>query len=172
MTRRRGRPPSQRQLRVGEELRHVLASVIERGTMHDPELRDVPITVTEVRMSPDLKNATAFVTPLGGALNSIDADRLTAALARAAPYFRGQVGRNIRLKFTPKLRFEMDTTFEAAGRIDALLRRPSVARDLDPGFGPGPGPGPDPDSDPSADPGPAANRTGEKAPGDKAPGDA
>lgn len=118
MTRQRAKAPTQRQLRVGEEVRHVLAEMIERGEMADPELRDVPVTVTEVRMSPDLKVATALVIPLGGG----DAERLLKALARAAPYFRARVGRSVRLKFTPKLQFELDTSFDQAARIDALLR--------------------------------------------------
>lgn len=118
MTRQRGKAPTQRQLRVGEELRHMLAEMIERGEMADPELRDVPVTVTEVRMSPDLKVATALVIPLGGG----DAERLLKALARAAPYFRARVGRSVRLKFTPRLCFELDTSFDQAARIDALLR--------------------------------------------------
>jgi ribosome-binding factor A len=126
MTRLRGKAPTQRQLRVGEELRHVVADMIERGEMADPDLRDVPITVTEVRVSPDLREAEVLVTPFGGG----DAEALLKALARAAPYFRSQVGRRVRLKYTPRLRFELDTSFEQANRVEALLRRPSVARDL------------------------------------------
>lgn len=145
MTRQRGRAPTQRQLRVGEEIRHVVAAIIERGDMADPDLRDVPVTVTETRISPDLKHATVFVTPLGGG----DADTLLTALARAAPYFRAQVGRSMRLKYTPALHFELDTSFETASRIDAILHRPKVARDLEhreepgkePGDEPGDGPG-------------------------------
>ncbi len=126
MTRHRGNAPTQRQLRVGEELRHVLAEMIERGEMADPELRDVPITVTEVRVSSDLREARILVTRLGGG----DAERLLKALARAAPYFRARVGRSMQLKFTPRLRFELDTSFEQAARIDALLRPRGRARGL------------------------------------------
>jgi ribosome-binding factor A len=129
MTRPPGKARTQRQLRVGEELRHVLAELIERGDMADPGLRDVPLTVTEVRVSPDLKNATAFVTPLGGG----EAEPLLAALARAAPYFQSQIGRKMRIKYIPRLRFELDTSFDQASRIEALLHRPTVARDLGPG---------------------------------------
>jgi ribosome-binding factor A len=118
MTRHHGTPPSQRQLRVGEEIRHMLAQILARGDLHDPELFDVAITVTEVRMSPDLRQATAFVTPLGGA----DMERVVAALGRAAPFLRGQIGRELRLRYTPALAFEPDRTFEEAGRIDRLLR--------------------------------------------------
>ncbi|MCH9019751.1 MAG: 30S ribosome-binding factor RbfA [Proteobacteria bacterium] len=127
MTRGSGRSPGQRQLRVGEELRHALAEVFARGSLRDPALKDASVTVTEVRISPDLRNATAFVTPLGGG----DATELLAALARAAPYVRGQIGRMMRLRFTPAIAFELDTSFDRVSYIDALLRRPAVAADLD-----------------------------------------
>ncbi len=127
MTRGSGRSPGQRQLRVGEELRHALAEVFARGGLRDPALKDASVTVTEVRISPDLRNATAFVTPLGGG----DATALLAALARAAPYVRGQIGRMMRLRFTPAIAFELDTSFDRVSYIDALLRRPAVAADLD-----------------------------------------
>ncbi|MGB8274157.1 MAG: 30S ribosome-binding factor RbfA [Alphaproteobacteria bacterium] len=128
MTRHRNAPPSQRQLRVGEEIRHVLAAVIERGEMADPELRDIPITVTEVRVSPDLRHAVAYATRLGESLDPA----LLAALNRAAPFFRAHIARAVRLKFVPSVCFEVDTSFERASRIDAILHRPSVARDLAP----------------------------------------
>jgi ribosome-binding factor A len=122
------RTPSQRRLRVGEELRHALAELLERGDMRDPELRDARITVTEVDVSPDLKSAIAFVVPLGG----VDAERLLAALRRAAPYFRSQLARKVELRHAPEIRFQLDRSFDHAGKIDALLRRPEVARDLEP----------------------------------------
>ncbi|MGE0714025.1 MAG: 30S ribosome-binding factor RbfA [Alphaproteobacteria bacterium] len=128
------RPPSQRQLRVGEELRHVLAAVLARGELHDPGLHDASITVTEVRVSPDLRNATAFVVPLGGA----GGPDLLPALRRAASYLRGVVAREMDLRVVPQLSFALDTSFDNAQRIDGLLRRPEVARDLD-GEDPGPG---------------------------------
>lgn len=118
MTRRRGEAPSQRQLRVGEVLRHALIDVLRESHIHDPDLADRSITVTEVRVSPDLKNATAFVVPLGGAA----AELVLPALKRAAPYLRGQLARHLTLRFTPNLRFEFDASFDRAGRIDALLR--------------------------------------------------
>ena len=118
MTRQNATEPSQRQLRVGEEIRHALARILARGGLRDPDLFDVAITVTEVRASPDLRHATAFVTPLGGA----DMDRVVAALKRAAPYLQGQVGRELRLRFTPSLAFEADRSFDEANRIDRLLR--------------------------------------------------
>jgi ribosome-binding factor A len=118
MTRQHGTEPSQRQLRVGEEIRHALARLLARGELRDPELFDVAITVTEVRMSPDLRQATAFVTPLGGS----DMERIVAALRRAAPFLQGRIGREMRLRFTPALHFEEDRSFDEAGRIDRLLR--------------------------------------------------
>src|SRR5499427_468260 len=93
---------SQRQLRVGEEIRHLLAELLERGNMRDPELRDASITVTSVDVSPDLRNATAFVMPLGGK----DTARLLAALRRAAPWFRARVSEQAGLRHAPQLRFE------------------------------------------------------------------
>ena len=125
----RQRAPSQRQLRVGEEIRHAIAALIERGAMKDPELRDVPVTVTEVRISPDLRNAQVFVTPLGGG----DTARIVAALNRAAPYFRAQVASSLRLKFAPRISFAADTSFEQATKIDAILRRPHVRQDIETG---------------------------------------
>ncbi|MEE8559733.1 MAG: 30S ribosome-binding factor RbfA [Alphaproteobacteria bacterium] len=124
--RRHGKTPSQRQLRLGEELRHALARIVERTDFRDADLKDVPITVTEVRLSPDLKNATAFVMPLGGA----NIDSVVAALRRAAAFFRGRIAREVKVKFVPLLSFEPDMSFEIASRIDALLQSPPVARDL------------------------------------------
>ena len=117
---------SQRQLRVGEEIRHLLAELLERGDMRDPELRDARITVTSVDVSPDLRNATAFVMPLGGH----DEKRLMAAMRRAAPWFRARVGERAGLRYAPEIRFELDRTFDEADRIGSLLRRPDVARDI------------------------------------------
>jgi ribosome-binding factor A len=121
------RPHSQRQLRVGEEVRHILAALIERGEMRDPDLRGTPITVTSVDVSPDLRNATAFVMPLGGQ----DAQRLLAALRRAAPWFRGRVGTQAQLRYAPEIRFQLDRSFDTADRISALLRRPDVVKDIE-----------------------------------------
>lgn len=118
MARNNPRPPSQRQLRVGEEIRHALAGIFLRGDFHDPDLAGIPITVTEVRTGPDLKSATAYVMPLGGG----EEEAVLAALRRAAPYLRGQLAREVSLKFTPSLRFEIDRSFAEAKRIDGLLR--------------------------------------------------
>ena len=118
---------SQRQLRVGEELRHLLAELLERGEMRDLDLRGASITVTAVDVSPDLRNATAFVMPLGGQ----HGDRLLAAMRRAAPWFRARVGERAGLRHAPEIRFEIDRTFDEADRIGSLLRRPDVARDIE-----------------------------------------
>lgn len=126
MTRHKHRAPSQRQLRVGEELRHVLAEILARGELRDPHLAGRSITVSEVRVSPDMRNATAYVMPLGGG----DAGEIVAALNHAAAFLSGEVGRRVMLKFTPALRFEIDTVFDEAQRIDRLLRTPGVVRDL------------------------------------------
>jgi len=123
---RDGRSHSQRQLRVGEEVRHILAALIERGEMRDPELRGTSITVTSVDVSPDLRNAIAFIMPLGGQ----DEQRLLAAMRRAAPWFRARVGEKAGLRYAPEIRFEVDRTFDEADRIGQLLRRPDVARDI------------------------------------------
>ena len=118
--------PSQRQLRVGEELRHIIASIIERGDIRDPDLAGRAITVTEVRVSPDLKNATVFVVPLGGG----EVDVVVKGLKRARSFIRHEVARQVDLRVVPDLFFEADTSFDEASKIDALLRSPEVRRDL------------------------------------------
>ena len=120
-------PPGTRPLRVGEEIRHALSAIFARGELRDPELIGVSITVTEVRVSPDLLQATAFVAPLGGG----DVDKIVAALHRAAPYIRGQVVKAVKLRRAPNLGFVPDTSFDYASRIDAALRQPTVRRDTD-----------------------------------------
>lgn len=119
--------PSQRQLRVGEELRHALAWIIERGELRDPSLAGTAVTVTEVRVSPDLRQATVFVMPLGGDAQ----DAVLAALARARGYLRRQTARSVKLRYVPDLTFRIDHSFEEADRITRALRQPQVARDLD-----------------------------------------
>jgi ribosome-binding factor A len=128
MTAQSDRGPTQRQLRVGEEIRHALAWILERGDFRDPELAETRVTVTEVRVSPDLRNATVFVTPLGGLG---DSGALLEALGRASGFLRGQLGRRLRTRFTPALSFAADDSFDHARRIDEVLRRPDVRRDLD-----------------------------------------
>ena len=124
----KSRPPTLRQLRVGEEIRHCLADVLARGDLRDPALRGRVITVSEVRIGPDLRNATVFVMPLGGE----EVIEVMDALGRAAPFLRGQISRQIRLKFSPRLSFQYDSVFDEAARVDDLLRSPAVARDLKP----------------------------------------
>ena len=122
------RERSVRQLRVGEELRHILAEILARGDLRDPDLAGRSITVSEVRVSPDMRNATAFVLPLGGG----DEDEVVAALERAATFLRNEVGRKLHLKYLPNLSFLRDTSFDTARDIDKLLADPAVARDLTP----------------------------------------
>lgn len=120
--------PSQRQLRVGEQVRHALTDVLQRGEVRDDLIEGTVIAVTEVRMSPDLKIATAFVSPLGAA----DHDAIIKALARNAKFIRGRISHALRqMKYMPEFRFRIDTSYENMARIDALLRSPEVARDLD-----------------------------------------
>ncbi len=118
--------PGTRPLRVGEEIRHALAAVLGRGELRDPALAGRSITVSEVRVSPDLTHATAFVTPLGGG----DVDAVVAALRRAAPYLRVQVAKAVKLRRAPEIAFAADTSFDYASRIDEALRAPEVQRDV------------------------------------------
>jgi ribosome-binding factor A len=118
--------PSQRQLRVGEVLRHALADILRTNEIRDPDLEGVSVTVTEVRPSPDARHATVFVEPLGGK----NADTIVSALNRHRSFLRGELGHRIALKFTPELRFVEDTSFAEAARIEAILKSERVARDL------------------------------------------
>lgn len=117
---------SQRQLRAGELVRHALADTLREEEVADPQLEGVSVTVTEVRMSPDLRHATCFVEPLGGR----DAEVIVAALNRHARLLRGRLGRLVDLKFTPDLKFLHDETFEEAARMDRLFRDPRVQQDV------------------------------------------
>ncbi|OAM78327.1 30S ribosome-binding factor RbfA [Devosia elaeis] len=119
--------PSQRMLRVGELVRHALAALFARGEIEDEALRGAVVTVPEVRMTPDLKIANAYVMPLGGT----HAEEIVAALNRHRKFIRGRIAPQIDLKYAPEIRFFVDDTFEEAGRIDALLRSDRVKRDLD-----------------------------------------
>jgi ribosome-binding factor A len=119
---------SQRQLRVGEAVRHAVADILAHGSVHDADLEGHIITVPEVRMSPDLKLATIYVMPLGGR----DTDIVLAALERNKKYLRGEVARRVNLKFAPDIRFRADDRFDEAERIEKLLRTPAVQRDLAP----------------------------------------
>jgi ribosome-binding factor A len=119
--------PSQRQLRAGELVRHALAEILSRGEVHDPVIQGHVITVPEVRMSPDLRQATIYVMPLGGR----DEKAVLAALERNKRFLRGEVARRVNLKFAPDIRFRIDERFNEAERIEKLLRSPQVRRDLD-----------------------------------------
>ncbi len=123
---RAGKAPTQRQLRVAEEVRHVLAGVFLRHEFRDPDLADTDITVTEVRISPDLKKATAFVTRLG----RTDIDAKLPALKRAAPFFRAQVAHAMRLRVAPDISFQPDTALDYAMHINELMHDPRIAQDL------------------------------------------
>jgi ribosome-binding factor A len=127
MTRASGKPPSQRQLRVGEEIRHALVRILSSGRLHDPDLADISVTVSEVRVSPDLRAATAYVTPFGG---GGDAGKVVAALRRAAGFLQRELSTEIELRVTPKLGFAADTSFQRADAIERILADPKVARDL------------------------------------------
>lgn len=122
------RAASQRQLRVGEELRHALAQLLRPGELRDPALREANITVVEVRMSPDLRTATAFVMPLAGT----NAEETMAGLRRSAVFLKGRVARLVELRQVPNIHFAFDGAFDNAARISALLARPEVERDLHP----------------------------------------
>ena len=117
---------SQRQLRVGETVRHAVADILVNGSVHDSDLEGHIITVPEVRMSPDLKLATIYVMPLGGR----DTEIVIAALERHKKFLRGEVARRVNLKFAPDVRFRVDERFDEAERIEKLLRTPAVQRDI------------------------------------------
>jgi len=118
---------SQRQLRVGEQVRHAIAEILAQGSVHDADLEGHIITVPEVRMSPDLKLATIYVMPLGGR----DTELVITALDRNKKFLRGEVARRVNLKFAPDLRFRVDERFDEAERIEKLLRTPAVQKDLE-----------------------------------------
>ena len=118
---------SQRQLRVGELVRHAMAEMLTRGDVHDPVIEGHLITVPEVRMSPDLRLATIYVMPMGGH----DAEQVVAAFERHKKFLRTEIAHRINLKFAPDIRFRVDERFDEAERIEKLLRSPAVKRDLD-----------------------------------------
>ncbi len=118
--------PSQRQLRAGELVRHALADILREKDLQDPAMVGVSVTVTEVRMSPDLKHAICFVQPLGGG----NAEVVVDSLNRATRFLRGRLGRVVDLKFTPDLKFRHDESFDVAAHMNQLFAKPEVARDL------------------------------------------
>jgi ribosome-binding factor A len=117
---------SQRQLRVGELVRHALADILGRGGVHDPVLEGHLVTVPEVRMTADLRLATIYVMPLGGR----DVNDVVAALDRNKKFLRGEIARRVNLKFAPDIRFRIDERFDEAERIEKLLRTSAVQKDL------------------------------------------
>lgn len=119
--------PSVRLLRVGERVRHVLSEILARGEVHDPVIASHMISVTEVRMSPDLKHATVYVKPLLGG----DEEEVLKALRKNVRYIRGEVAHRVNTKYAANLKFVLDESFDEGGKIDALLRDPKVAQDLD-----------------------------------------
>ncbi len=121
--------PAQRQLRVGELIRHAVAEMLARGEVHDPVIEGHLITVPEVRMTADLRLATIYVMPLGGR----DASEVIEALNRNKKFLRGEIAHHVNLKFAPDIRFRVDERFDEAERIEKLLRTPAVRRDLDKG---------------------------------------
>ena len=123
----KGGEPSQRMLRVAELIRHAMADMLSRGDVVDPVLEKHVVTIPSVRMSPDLKLATIFGMPLGGG----DMKPVLEALDKHKKYLRGEIAHRVNLKFAPDIRFKIDESFENAAKIDALLRRPEVKRDLD-----------------------------------------
>jgi ribosome-binding factor A len=128
MARQQGpKGPTQRQLRVGEILRHALADMLMRGEIADPELDKQKVTVTEIRLSPDLRNATVYIVPFGG---GGDAKAVRSMLAKHQRFLRGELAKRVDLKYMPNLLFQIDETFDEAERIDAILRSPTVSRDL------------------------------------------
>ena len=127
--------PSQRQLRAGELIRHALVEVLREEEIHDPAMEGVSVTVTEVRMSPDLKHATCFVEPLGAGVETAPTaghvDEIVKALNAHAKFLRGVLGKHIDMKFTPDLKFRHDESFDAAGRMDRLFSDPRVRADIE-----------------------------------------
>lgn len=119
--------PSQRQLRVGEMIRHALAQILLRGDLSDPELEGGKVTITEAKVSPDLRQVTIYALPFG----SGDATAIIAALKRHQRFLRGEIAKHVDLKYMPQIAFRVDETFDEAAKIDALLRSPDVMRDLD-----------------------------------------
>lgn len=118
--------PSQRQLRVSENLRHELSEIFTRVDIRDDDLKGVIITVTEVRTSPDMRNATAFVMPLGGSRS----DEIITALERHKKFLRGELSRRVHLKYMPELSFKLDESYDNSGRISEILNSEKVKKDL------------------------------------------
>jgi len=119
--------PSLRLLRVGENVRHAIAAILTRGEVQDPDLDGKPVTVSEVRVSRDLRHATVFVMPLGGDPEGV----VTKALNRNSAFIRGALSKVVNMKFSPQLKFKIDESFDEASHIESLLRDPKVRRDIE-----------------------------------------
>ena len=132
MNRPRSQPASQRQLRVGESIRHALSEILARCDLRDPAVNGQSITVTEVQCSADLRSAIVFVVPLSitGSSSLGDLEEVVAGLQRSAAFLRGQINQAVVLKYSPRIKFSLDTTFDEARRIQDVLDNPLVARDL------------------------------------------
>ena len=126
MAKQRPKAPGQRQLRIGEEIRHVLARIFERETLRDPALQNVRLTVTEVRPSADMRHARVYVVPLGGG----QMDAILEGLKRVRPYLRREMAAQLSLRYIPDLSVAADNSFDEAAHILTLLHKPEVARDL------------------------------------------
>ncbi|VAV91691.1 Ribosome-binding factor A [hydrothermal vent metagenome] len=120
------RPPSQRQLRAGELVRHALVDILAREELRDTDLDGVSVTISEVRCAPDLRHAQVYCAPLGGG----DSETMVRALNRCGKFLGGRLAGEMTMKFTPRLHFVADVSFETASALDELLNRPEVARDL------------------------------------------
>ncbi len=121
---------SVRLLRIGEQVRHALADLLARREVRDPVLENTIVSVSEVRVTPDLRAAIVFVHPLGGVAGKADGDAVLAALKANSRFLRGEIAKKLATKYTPDLTFRLDESFDAGARIDAILRRPEIARDL------------------------------------------
>jgi len=118
--------PTQRQLKAGELIRRALAEIITKEHLRDPDLKGVSVTISEVRVSPDLKHAIVYAAPLGGG----DTTKVVAALGRCSSFLRGRLGHEMEMKSTPRLKFVEDTSFETASEMQTLLNQPKVKQDL------------------------------------------
>ncbi|WP_025897510.1 30S ribosome-binding factor RbfA [Sneathiella glossodoripedis] len=124
---RSAKTASKRQLRVGEQLRHIISEVLAEGNIHDPDVSSTPVTVTEVQPSPDMRNATVYVVPLGG----MNEEAVIKGLNRSAGFIQSEMGRQLSMKFTPRLAFKIDASFEYGDHIDSLIRKTSSERNQD-----------------------------------------
>lgn len=126
---KRTKEPSQRQLKAGEVIRRALVDILAREEFRDPTLQGISITISEVQASPDLRHALIYAAPLGGARDGVDTAEVVKALNRSSKFLRGCLGREVTMRSTPTLRFELDTVFESATAMQELMSRPEITRD-------------------------------------------